>query len=886
MEFRKILTLRGPNIWANFPVLEAWVDLGVLKDSPSDELPGFNDRLMSWLPTMIEHRCSVGERGGFFERLRRGTYQAHILEHVTLELSTLAGSDVGFGRARETSEDGVYKVAVEYQEEAFGKACFHSARELLAAAVNDTPFDVAAEVKKLRDLLHKERLGPSTAAIVRAAVARGIPYRRLNSESLVLLGHGARQRRILAAETDRTGAIAESIAQDKELTRSLLRQVGVPVPKGRPVKDAEDAWAAAQEIGGPVVVKPQFGSQGRGVATNLSTREQVEAAYASVRADWTDIVVEGFAPGADYRVLVVGGRVVAAARRDPAQVIGDGRHTITELVALVNRDPRRGDDHATVLSKLVLDPIALQVLQEQGYTPESIPQSGHRVLIRRNANLSTGGTATDVTDRIHYEVSARSVEAARIIGLDVAGVDVIAQDISRPLEEQAGVIVEVNAAPGLRMHLEPSAGTPRQVGEAIVSLLYPEGETGRVPIVAVTGVNGKTTTTRLIAEFIRHTGKTVGMTCTDGIRIGDRWIDNDDCSGPQSARMVLLNPRVEAAVLETARGGILREGLGFDRCDVAVVTNIGEGDHLGMAEIHTLEKLALVKRTIVDVVSPTGAGVLNAADPLVAEMAPKCPGTVVFFARDPKNPVLAAHLACGRRGVFVRNEAVVLAEGDKETVLVSLTRVPLTHQGRIDFQVENVLAASAAAWSLGIPLQAIADVLEVFTSDIQQTPGRFNVLYHGEATIVLDYGHNSSALLALVDAIAVFPHKRRLTVFTAAGDRRNEDIIRQGEIIGDHFDFIILYEDACRRGRADGEVTALLRQGLARGQRLSGSYETRGELVAVEAALGRLRPGDLLYIQPDQVELCLGFVQNYLATHPPIVGRDRVAEESGLIIAV
>ncbi len=492
------------------------------------------------------------------------------------------------------------------------------------------------------------------------------------------------------------------------------------------------------------------------------------------------------------------------------------------------------------------------------------------MLIRRNANLSTGGTASDVTDRVHPEVAARSVEAARVIGLDVAGVDVIAHDISRPLEDQGGVIVEVNAAPGLRMHLEPSSGSPRPVGEAIVSLLYPEGETGRVPIVAVTGVNGKTTTTRLIAQMIRHCGKTVGMTCTDGIRVGDRWVDHGDCSGPQSARAVLLNPRVEAAVLETARGGMLREGLGFDLCDVAVVTNIGEGDHLGLGEIHTLEKLAQVKRTIVDVVAPTGSAVLNAADPLVAEMAPKCPDAVIFFARDRQQPVLAAHLARGGRGVFVHQDAVVLAHGDEESVLVSLDRVPLTHPGRIEFQVENVLAASAAAWSLGLPLETVAEVLEVFTSDLRQTPGRFNVLKHGEATIVLDYGHNSSALLALVDAIAQIPHQRRLSVFTAAGDRRDQDIVRQGEIIGNNFDFVVLYEDACRRGRPDGEVIGLIRQGLAQGSRLSNTFETRGELIAVEAALGRLRAGDLLYIQPDQVELTLGFVQNYLASNPPV----------------
>ena len=720
----------------------------------------------------------------------------------------------------------------------------------------------------------------------RAARARGIPAGGSTPSSLVLLGHGARQRRILAAETDRTGAIAEAIAQDKELTRDLLGQVGVPVPKGRPVKDAEDAWAAAQEIGCPVVVKPQFGSQGRGVATNLSTREQVEAAYASVRADWTEVVVERFAPGADYRVLVVGGRVVAAARRDPAQVIGDGRHTIAELVALVNRDPRRGDDHATVLSKIVLDPIALDVLAEQGYTPESVPRPGHRVLIRRNANLSTGGTATDVTDRVHPEVAARSVEAARIIGLDVAGVDVIAQDISRPLEEQAGVIVEVNAAPGLADAPGALRGNAAGGGRGDRLAPLPEGETGRMPIVAVTGVNGKTTTTRLIAQIVRQTGKTVGMTCTDGIWIGDRWID----------RAIAAARRAPAWSCSTrGRGGRARDGARRHPPRGPRLRSLrrrrGDQHRRGRPPRHGRRSTRSRSWPWSSGPSstscrPTGAAVLNAADPLVAEMAPKCPGSVVFFARDAERPGPRRPSGVRRPGVFVRDEAVVLAEGDEETVLVSLDRVPLTHQGRIDFQVENVLAASAAAWSLGLPSQAIADVLEVFTSDIQQTPGRFNVLDHGEATIVLDYGHNSSALLALVEAIAVFPHKRRLTVFTAAGDRRDEDIVRQGEIIGEHFDFIILYEDACLRGRPDGEVTALLRQGLSRGDRLSGSYETRGELGPSKPRSGGSGPGDLLYIQPDQVELCLGFVQNYLATHAPVVGRDRVAEGSGLIIAV
>ncbi len=716
MEFRKVLALRGPNLWANFPVLEAWVDLGPLKDTSSDEAPGFNDRLMAWLPTMVEHRCSVGTRGGFFERLRRGTYPAHILEHVTLELLALAGSDVGYGRARETSEEGVYKVVVEYEEETSAREALKVGRELVLAALHDRPFDVAAEVARIRDILHEARLGPSTGSIVKAAKDRGIPTRRLNTGSLVQLGWGARQRRILTAETDRTGAIAQEIAQDKELTRSLLAPIGVPVPAGRPVASADDAWAAARELGVAVVVKPRYGNQGRGVATDLTTEAQVRAAHDAAHAESSDgsVIVETFAPGDDYRVLVVGDRVVAAARREPAHVVGDGRSTVAELVAIKNTDPRRGDGHATSLSKIKLDDIALAVLADQGLNPQSVPAEGRKVPIRRNANLSTGGTAEDVTDRVHPEVAARCIEAARMVGLDVAGIDVVARDIAVPLEDQAGVIVEVNAGPGLRMHLEPSSGSPRPVGEAIIDLMFPDGQNGRVPLVAVTGTNGKTTVTRFIASIVRGTGRTVGMTCTEGIYINERRIESGDCSGPGSASAVLMHPRVEAAVLETARGGILRAGLAFDRCDVAVVTNIGEGDHLGLHDIHTLDKLSQVKRTIVEAVGPKGSAVLKADDPLVAAMAEHCPGSVVFFAQDGDLPVIAAHRSEGGRAAFVRDEWIVLAEGPRETSLIALADVPLTHGGRVSFQIENALSSAAAAWSLGLSMDAIRTGLESF----------------------------------------------------------------------------------------------------------------------------------------------------------------------------
>lgn len=877
MEIRKVLALRGPNLWANYPVLEAWVDLKDFEYKPSNVLPGFNERLMAWLPTMIEHRCSIGERGGFFERLRRGTWLGHILEHTTLELQSLAGTPVGFGRARETSEVGVYRVVIEYIDESLARECLQTAYRLLMAAVNDEVFDVPSEVTRLRAFAQRVCLGPSTRGIVNAAVARGIPFRRLNSGSLVQFGYGHKQRRILAAETDRTGAIAQEIAQDKELTRVLLKSVGVPTPEGRPVSSAEDAWEAAEDIGVPVVVKPQDGNQGRGVATNLTTREQVIGAFQAASRESKYVLVEKYIPGNDYRLLVVGGEVVAAARREPAQVVGDGLRSIAELVKIVNTDPRRGDDHATSLSKLRLDDVSLAVLAEQGYTPESIPPAGTVVLIRRNANLSTGGTALDVTDRVHAEVAARAVEAARVVGLDIAGVDVVACDISRPLEEQHGGIVEVNAAPGLRMHLEPSIGISRPVGEAIVDLLYPDGDNGRIPIVAVTGVNGKTTTTRMIAHIVRGQGKCVGMTCTDGIYVGDRRIDHEDCSGPVSAQNVLANPQVEAAVLETARGGILRAGLGFDRCDVAVVTNIGEGDHLGLSDIDTTEMLAKVKRCIVDVVLPGGTAVLNAADPLVAAMAAHCPGSVTYFARHAEEPVLARHRTSGGKAVFVRAGAIVLAEGDHEEPFITLDRVPITRNGQVLFHVENAMAAIAAAWAMGLPKDLIRARVESFALDMDKVPGRFNVFELEGATMVVDYGHNPSALLALIEAIGQFPHEHRTVVYSTAGDRRDCDMVRQGQLLGEAFDHVILYEDHYKRGRPDGEIIGLFRKGMENARRAKQIDEVHGAINAVEAAIASAKPDHLVVIQADAIDETVNYLRKVLderaaASKLPLVG--------------
>jgi cyanophycin synthetase len=708
------------------------------------------------------------------------------------------------------------------------------------------------------------RLGPSTGSIVRAAIARGIPARRLNKASLVQLGYGAKQRRILAAETDRTGAIAESIAQDKELTRSLLAAVGVPVPEGRPVESPEDAVAAAEEIGYPVVVKPQCGNQGRGVATNLNTPDEVLTAYQAARVEEPTIVVEKHAPGDDYRLLVVGDRIVAAARRDPAQVTGDGVHSIADLIEIINADPRRGEDHATCLSKIPLDAISQAVIASQGFTPQSVPECGVRVLIRRNANLSTGGTATDVTDQVHPQVAARVIDAARVVGLDIAGVDIVATDIRRPLEEQSGVVVEVNAAPGLRMHLAPSSGNPREVGEAIVEHLFSAGDTGRIPLVAVTGVNGKTTTTRLVAHILSQTGKKVGFTCTEGIYLGNRRIDSGDCSGPQSAQNLLLNPQVEAAVLETARGGILRAGLGFDRCDVSVVTNIGQGDHLGLSDIDSLEKLARVKRTIVEATHAHGTAVLNAADPLVVEMAEYSSASVLYFSRSPANPVLVEHRRGGGRAVTVSDGEIVLCDGAREVPLMTLSRVPLTHGGRIAFQVENVLAAVGAAWSMGLAREVIRAGLETFGADMQTLPGRFNLLEIHGATVIMDYGHNVSSLVAMIEAIKQLPQRRRTVVYTAAGDRRDCDMIRQGELLAGAFDKVILYEDQYVRGRHQGEIMSLLRQGISATGRSVEVDEIKGVFPAIEMVLDRAGEGDLILLQCDTIDETVDFVKQYM----------------------
>ncbi len=858
MKIIHLRALRGPNLWGRHTAIEATISCPQNEHTLAD-FPGIAARVQTRFPAIGALQAAHNVAAIPLPEL---------IAIAVLSLQNSAGCPVTFYRCAATVEKGVYQVVVEYSEEAVGRLAFDLAMTLYQAARDDQPFDTQEAIARLRALDEDERLGPSTGAIVDAAVARGIPFRRLTSGSLVQFGWGARQRRIQAAELDRTSAIAESIAQDKQLTKQLLLAAGVPVPEGCAVTDAESAWTVAQEImqhrGGSVVVKPQDGNQGKGVTVDIRSREAVLAAYAIAADISGDVLVEQFLPGHDFRLLVVGKRLVAAARRDPPQVIGDGRQNIRALVDTVNRDPRRGEGHATSLTKIRLDEIALATLQHQGLTPESVPAAGQRVVLRNNANLSTGGTATDVTDDVHSQLAARAIAAATMVGLDICGVDVVCNTVTRPLEAQGGGIVEVNAAPGLRMHLAPSYGKSRAVGEAIIEQLFPAGDNGRIPLVAVAGTNGKTTTVRLIAHLQSVAGLRVGMTTTDGVYIAGRRIDSGDCSGPKSARNVLLHPDVDTAVLETARGGILREGLAFDHCDVAVVTNIGLGDHLGLNYITTVEDLAVVKRVIVDNVAPTGMTVLNAADPIVARKATYCPSAVTFFAADGQHPVLASHRARQQRVVFRDGVDLVAAEGNV-VVRFPLADIPLTHAGALGFQVENVMAAIAAVWALGLDWAAVRRGLASFVSDAATVPGRFNVFNYRGATLIADYGHNPDAIVALVQAVEAMPGKRHTAVISAAGDRRDEDIRHQSQLLGAVFDRLVLYEDACQRGRAPGETLALLREGLAGAARTQIVEEVHGEFLAIDLALASLAPGDLCLILIDQIEEALAHIAQRVA---------------------
>ncbi len=854
--------LRGPNYWRLAPVIATELRLGVLEQTRSIDVPGFIDRLLALLPSLVEHPCDRDEHGGFVERLREGTYLPHILEHVALELQRLSGSDVSFGRVIESGDGNGWWVIVAYEEEDVGIRAVHDAAELIRACLGDTEYDAKATIESLHELYEDVRLGPSTAAIVEEARRRGIPVRRLNSGSLVQLGLGKNLRRIQATLSDYTSAIGVEIAQDKAETKRVLSNIGLPVPAGHIAESLEHALSIAAELQYPVILKPLDANQGKGIFGRVDNDDALRQAWSHSTATGRRVMVERYIPGRDYRILVVEGRVVAVAERIAAHVIGDGVSTIQQLINRYNQDARRGIGHTKTLTRLPDDEQTVEFLGISNRTLLTIPNESERVALRSTANLSTGGTSIDRTDEIHPDNVTACEMAADVIGLDIAGIDVITTDITIPFRENGAAIIEVNAAPGIRMHTHPVEGTPRNVGAPILDMLYPDGDQTTIPVIAITGTNGKTTTARLIAHICRHTGKTVGLTTTDGIYINHRLVMEGDMTGPFSANVILSNPTIDVAVLETARGGILRAGLGFDEADVGVVLNV-TSDHLGMRDIHTLEQLAEVKGVIPAVVRRGGHAVLNADDPLVLAMQNITSADVVFISTQPPgtNPHVEAHLATNGIAVRVEDGSFVILRGRLRIPIAHEREVPLMLDGAARFQQCNILAAIAAAYVQGVRYDDIrAGILSFFPSP-SMTPGRLNVLRIGRKRVLIDYAHNAAAVAGLMELVFAMPANKRIGVIAAPGDRRDTDLRELGRLCG-VLDYAVVKEDYDRRGRASGESAELICQGL----RDSGLSLDRFEVVlqekaAIQRALEIAGENDVVVVLAEKVGEVLSHIE-------------------------
>jgi cyanophycin synthetase len=857
-EIVRIRALRGPNYWRLAPVIACDVRLGPLESLTTADVPGFTPRLIAAIPTLHDHPCSRGRPGGFIERLEEGTGWPHVLEHVALELQTLAGSDVDFGRALESGDAGIWWVIVEYQEEAVAIESVRQAAALIRACLAGEDLDSAGLIQPLRELWEDVRLGPSTGVIVEEARRRGIPVRRLGTGSLVQLGMGRNLRRIQATTCDTTSIIAADIAQNKDLTKRMLQGIGLAVPQGSVAADLEQAVGAARQTGFPVILKPLAGNQGRGISPRLDDEESVRAAWARSSDEYPEMVVERHVDGRDHRVLVVNRKVVAVAERVAAHVVGDGRQNVRELIDEANRDPRRGRGHGNVLTRIPADDATSEFLGQRGMTLDSVPGAGERVFLRPTANLSTGGTSIDRTDEIHPDNVTACEMAAGVVGLDIAGLDVLTPDISRPFHENGAVIIEINAGPGIRMHTHPAEGKPRNVAGAILEMLYPEGTRATIPVIAVTGTNGKTTTTRLIAHLFRATGRTVGYTTTDGVYLQNRLVVQGDMTGPFAANVVLSNPAVDVAVLETARGGVLRSGLGFEECDVGVVLNVAE-DHLGLGGIHTKEELAQVKSVVPAVVRRRGHAVLNADDPLVYAMAERTRGDVVLFSVQPgrNNPQVERHVEEGGTAATIDDDTFVVRRGRLCIPIVRIFDVPLTLGGAARFQFGNILASIAAAFVQGMRYEDIRSGLLSFFPSPSLTPGRLNLLRVGQGQVLIDYAHNPAAVEGLMDLVRRMPVRRRIGVITAPGDRRDEDLRNVGRCCAG-LDHVILKEDQNPRGRSRGEVVRIIAAGLAD----AGIGRDRIEVVlteqeAVASAVARLGDQDLVVVLVDDVPAVL-----------------------------
>lgn len=807
--------MKGPNFWSvrRKELIVMLLDIEDLEEKPTSKIPGFLERIKEMFPTMFEHRCSEGVPGGFFQRIEEGTWIGHVIEHIALEIQTLAGMECGFGRTRESENPGIYHVVFSYWEEKAGIFAAKAAVSIAQALVDGTPYDLAADIQELREIREKERLGPSTGSIVEEAIKRKIPFIRLNRRSLVQLGYGINQKRIQATIASTTSSIAVEIACDKEETKNLLEAAEIPVPKGSIVYDEVDLQAAIQKINYPIVLKPVNGNHGKGATTNIRTWSEAVEALEAAKKFGRAIICEKYITGRDHRILVINYKFVAAAIRTPAAVTGDGCSTIQQLIDLVNSDPRRGYGHEKVLTTIKVDDFTMNILTDKQYTLETILKKGEELWLKPTANLSTGGTATDVTDLVHPSNIFMCERIARIIGLDICGIDIMAENLTEPLSEAGGAILEVNAAPGFRMHLDPTDGLPRNVAEPVIDMLYPPGTSARIPIIAISGTNGKTTTTRLIAHIVKQMGYKVGYTTTDGVYIQNQLMMRGDCTGPKSAEFVLKDPTVDFAVLESARGGILRSGLGFHNCDVAVVTNVA-GDHLGLGGIDTLEKLARVKAVVPNTVLPTGYAILNADDDLVYKMHEDLACKVAFFSLDENNKRIKKHCAAGGLACVYESGYVTILKGTWKIRVEKVNNIPITFNGKAEFNVANVMGAVLAAYVRDFKIEDIKLALQTFVPSPAQTPGRMNIFKFKDFTVMCDYAHNSHGMRAVGKFVEKVDATVKVGIVAGVGDRRDEDTIELGEEVAKVFDEIIIRQDRHLRGKSDIEIINLIKKGI------------------------------------------------------------------------
>lgn len=852
--------LRGPNYYSRYQAIYMRLDIGDLEDRPSDKVPGIAEKLEALIPTIHDHGCSIGGPGGFLQRVRAGTWAGHMVEHVAIELQNMIGFSVGYGKTVDSYDRGIYNVVFRYRDEASGLAAGEAAVGIVRKLYDGEDVDLGPIIEHLKTVRDAHALGPSTGSIVNAAKARNIPSHNLTAgTSYTRLGYGVKQRRFQATVTDASGIIGCSIADDKQWTKQLLEDAGVPVPRGRVCYSIEDAQAAAEWIGWPVVTKPLSGNHGRGVTTDIANLADLEtgfdAALARVRDDSGAVIVESYIKGEDHRMLVIGGKLVAAARRRPAHVTGDGKHTIQELIDLENQDPCRGVGHENLLTQIEVDVQTHRMLEQAGFTLDTVLPEGENAFLKSTANISTGGTATDLTDEVHPKVRFTMERIARLIGLDIVGIDLLAENLSVPLHEQSAGVVEVNAGPGFRMHMAPTHGTPRPVGEHVVNMLFPDPtDDGRIPITAITGTNGKTTTTRLITHILRQAGHSVGMSCTGTVEIDNNVILRGDYSGPAGAQAVLGEPTVQHAVLEVARGGIMRRGLGFDECDVGIVLNIAS-DHLGERDIHTLEELARCKTVVVDAVKKDGGySVLNADDPVVMELGTYwAQGEIIYFSMEPENPALTEHLDNLGMVLTIKQGQIVLLRGKVMVEIVEVNDVPIAFEGYAPFNVQNAMAAAAAALGHGIEIDDIRAGLMTFHPTPAQMPGRTNYFEADGVKCLIDYGHNVPALVALEPLVNGLATQRRIAVAAVPGNRRDEDLAAMGAQLATMCDLLYIYEvDA--RGRDVGETAKLIHDG-ASGAGTSVQVEViLDEHEAMTRAIDEAETGDFLLLLVDDIE--------------------------------